>query len=118
TLNKFASANLNLKGHGFWLKQYHGTWALEMQPEEAKLTHGIKTIDTKLGTRANLYEPSMFMVSVDKPATEDEGKVLFGAMEWTGNFREDFEIDPADNLRLIAGINNAASEYHLKPSEE
>jgi alpha-galactosidase len=118
TLNKFASANLNLKGAGFWLKQYHGNWALEMQPEEAKLTHGIKTIDSKLGTRANLYEPSMFMVSMDKPATEDEGKVLLGALEWSGNFKIDLELDVANNLRVIAGINNAASEYHLKPGEE
>ncbi len=117
-LNKFASANLNLKGDGFWLKQYHGNWAEEMRPEEAKLTHGIKTIDSKLGTRANLYEPSMFAVSMDKPATEDEGKVLLGALEWSGNFRLDFELDVSDNLRLIAGINNAAAEYHLKPNEE
>ncbi|MEZ2334341.1 alpha-galactosidase [Mucilaginibacter sp. RCC_168] len=117
-LNKFASANLNLKGDGFWLKQYHGNWAEEMRPEEARLTHGIKTIDSKLGTRANLYEPSMFAISVDKPATEDEGKVLLGALEWSGNFKIDFELDVADNLRLIAGINNAAAEYHLKPNEE
>ncbi|WPU92260.1 alpha-galactosidase [Mucilaginibacter sabulilitoris] len=118
TLNKFASANLNLKGAGFWLKQYHGNWALEMQPEEAKLTHGIKTIDSKLGTRANLYEPSMFMVSMDKPATEDEGKVLLGALEWSGNFKIDLELDVSDNLRIIPGINNAAAEYHLKPGED
>ena len=120
TLNKYASANLNFKkeGEGFWLKQYHGNWASEMKPEESKLTHGIKTIDTKLGTRANLYAPSTFMVSMGKPATEDEGKVLLGSLEWSGNFRVDFEYDPADNLRLIAGINNAASEYHLKTGEE
>lgn len=121
TLNKYASANLNLKGNttgGFWLKQYHGNWAMEMQPEEARLTHGIKTIDSKLGTRANLYEHSMFAISMDKPATEDEGKVLYGAMEWSGNFRIDFELDVANNLKIIAGINNAASEYHLKPGVE
>ncbi|SEO87300.1 alpha-galactosidase [Mucilaginibacter sp. OK283] len=118
TLNKYASANLNLKGNGFWLKQYHGNWALEMQPEEAKLTHGIKTIDSKLGTRANLYEPSMFMVSMDKPATEDEGKVMLGALEWSGNFKIDLELDVSNNLRVIAGINNAAAEYHLKPTQE
>ena len=117
-LNKFASANLYLKGAGFWLKQYHGNWASEMQPEEARLTHGIKTIDSKLGTRANLYEPSMFMVSIDKAADEDDGKVLFGAMEWSGNFKIDLELDPANNLRLIAGMNNTASEYHLKPNED
>jgi len=118
TLNKYASANLNLKGNGFWLKQYHGNWALEMQPEEAKLTHGIKTIDSKLGTRANLYQPSMFMVSMDKPATEDEGKVMLGALEWSGNFKIDLELDVSNNLRVIAGINNAAAEYHLKPAQE
>lgn len=117
-LQKFASANLYIPGEGFWLKQYHGDWAREMQPEEAKLTHGIKVLDTKLGTRAHLYQPPTFMVSIDKPATEDEGKVLYGSVEWSGNFRVDLEVDPLNNLRLIAGLNNHASDYSLKPSEE
>ncbi len=72
-LQKFASANLHLKAGSYWLNQYHGDWAKEMQPEESKLTHGIKTLDTKLGTRANLFQPSVFMISLDKPATEDQG---------------------------------------------
>ncbi|NTE00378.1 alpha-galactosidase [Agrobacterium tumefaciens] len=117
TLYKYASANLHLKGQDFWLTQYHGDWAREMQPEESKLSHGIKTIDSKLGTRANLFQPSMFMVSVNKPATEDEGSVLFGAVEWSSNFRVDLEIDHQDNLRLIAGMNNFASPYPLEPKE-
>jgi alpha-galactosidase len=117
-LDKFASANLYIPGEGFWLKQYHGDWAREMQPEEAKLTHGIKVLDTKLGTRAHLYQPPSFMVSIDQPATEDEGKVLLGSLEWSGNFRIDLELDPLNNLRLIAGMNNHASAYSLKPSEE
>ncbi|MCR8559556.1 alpha-galactosidase [Mucilaginibacter sp. BJC16-A38] len=118
TLNKFASANLYLKAGSFWLRQYHGDWAKEMQPEETQITHGVKTIDTKLGTRANLFEPSVFMVSLDKPATEDEGTVLYGGVEWSGNFREDFELDPTDNLRIIAGANNYASAYTLKTGED
>jgi alpha-galactosidase len=118
TLEKFASANLYLKGTGFWLNQYHGNWAKEMRPEESRLTHGIKTLDTKLGTRANLFEPSVFMISLDKPATEDEGTVLFAGLEWSGNFREDFELDPLDNLRILAGINNYASAYSLQPGED
>jgi alpha-galactosidase len=88
-----------------------------MQPEESQLTHGIKTLDSKLGTRANLFMPSVFMVSLNKPAGEDEGEVLFGALEWSGNFREDFEIDPQNNLRIISGVNNYASAYHLKPGK-
>jgi alpha-galactosidase len=116
-LQKFASANLHLKAGSYWLNQYHGDWAKEMQPEESKLTHGIKTLDTKLGTRANLFQPSVFMVSMDKPATEDEGSVLYGAMEWSGNFRVDLELDYQDNLRIMAGMNNYASPYTLKPNQ-
>ena len=117
-LHKFASANLYLKGESYWLRQYHGDWAKEMQPEEARLTHGIKTLDTKLGARADLFQPPVFMVSLDHPAGEDEGRVLYGAMEWSGNFRFDLELDPTDNLRIIAGMNNYASPYTLAPNEE
>ncbi len=117
-LSKFASANLHLKADAYWLRQYHGDWAREMQPEESRLTHGIKTLDSKLGARANLFQPPLFMVSLDKPATADEGRVLFGSLSWTGNFRIDLEVDHQNNLRLLAGINNFASAYTLKPDEE
>ncbi|WP_276482706.1 alpha-galactosidase [Paraflavitalea pollutisoli] len=117
TLHKYASAGLYLRANSFWLRQYHGDWAREMQPEEARLTHGIKTLDSKLGTRANLFQPSAFMVSLDQPATEDAGTVLYGAVEWSGNFRVDLELDNRDNLRIIAGVNNYASPYTLASGE-
>ena len=117
-LNKYASANLYMQASGYWLKHYHGEWAKEMRPEEEKLTHGIKTLDSKLGSRADLFQPPVFMVSLNKPATEDEGDVLCGNIEWSGNYRIDLELDPSDNLRLIAGINNHAADYTLKPGVE
>ena len=117
-LEKFASAGLYLKSNAFWLTQYHGDWAKEMQPEESLLTHGIKTLDSKLGTRANLFQPSVFMVSLGQPATEDAGSILYGGMEWSGNFRVDLELDPLDNLRILAGMNNYASPYILKPDQD
>ena len=117
-LTKYASANLNVKAESFWLKHYHGDWAMEMQPEETKLTHGIKTIDSKLGTRANLFQPSAFMLSFNEPSHEDVGSVLLGGLEWGGNFKLDFELDPQDNLRIVAGMNNYASNYVLKANEE
>lgn len=117
TLHKFASANLYLRADSYWLTQYHGDWAKEMQPEVSRLTHGIKTLDSKLGTRANLFQPSVFMVSLQQPAQENEGTVLYGALEWSGNFRIDLELDPQDHLRIIAGMNNFASAYALRPRE-
>ncbi len=112
-MQKYASANLYFRAHDYYLTHYNGVWAREMKPEEEQLTHGIKSIDSKLGTRANLLAPSAFMVSFDKPATEDEGKVLLGQLAWSGNFKIDFEVDAYKNLKLIAGINPYASEYQL-----
>jgi alpha-galactosidase len=117
-LQKFASANLYLKSDSYWLTQYHGDWAREMKPETSKMTHGIKTLDSKLGTRTNIFQPSVFMVSLGRAATEEEGTVLYGALEYSGNFRTDLELDYLDNLKIISGINNYASAYTLKPNEE
>ena len=118
TLDKYASANLYLQAGSYWLRHYHGDWAKEMRPEEEPLDHGIKTLDSKLGTRADLFGPPVFMVSLNKPSTENDGEVLYGNLEWSGNYRIDFEVDPSNNLRLIAGINNYAAGYLLKPDVE
>jgi len=117
-LVKYASANLSLKGSDFHLRNYHGDWIAEMQPETQKLSHGIKTLDSKLGARTNLFQTSYFALGIDNPIAENEGTVLLGGLDWSGNFRVDFEKDPQDNLRLIAGINNYASHYSLAPNKE
>jgi alpha-galactosidase len=117
TLKKYASANLHFIAKDYYLHHYHGSWAKEMKPEDTKLTAGIKTLDSKLGTRANLFQPPTFMLSFDRPATEEDGKVLLGTLAWSGNFKIDFEKDSYQNLRLIAGINPHASEYALPANE-
>lgn len=114
-LNKYASANLTLQGKTFYLKNHHSSWGQEMQPEEAELLHGLRIIDSKLGTRTNLLQSSSFMVSLDRPATEDAGEVIAGSLEWTGNFRLDFETFNEYYLRITAGINNASANYTLEP---
>lgn len=114
-LKKYASANLYFSRDRYFLRHYHGVWANEMKPEESELTAGMKVLDSKLGTRANLFQPPSFLLSFGRPATEEDGEVLLGTLGWTGNFRIDFEKDNFDNLRLIAGINPYASAYHLAP---
>ncbi|WP_145671055.1 alpha-galactosidase [Chitinophaga polysaccharea] len=114
-LNKYASASLTLPGKNFYLKSHHSGWGREMASEEEPLTHGIKTLDAKLGTRTNLLQSSSFMVSLNQPATEDAGEVIAGTLAWTGNFRIDFETFDEYYLRVTAGINNFASNYILAP---
>ncbi|MEM9990600.1 MAG: alpha-galactosidase, partial [Bacteroidota bacterium] len=116
-LQKYASANLYFRNESFYLTQYHGSWAEEMQPETHELTSGLKVLDSKLGARANLYSPPTFMLSFDGEATESTGKVMLANLAWTGNFRFDFEKDRYNNLRLIAGANHHAATYQLGAGE-
>lgn len=113
-LTKYASVNMYLQGSkDYWLTHYHGDWANEMNPEESKLTHGIKVLDSKLGTRTNLFQPSVFMVAMNHPSDENQGSILLGGLQWSGNFKTELELDPLNNLRIISGINDFESEYTL-----
>jgi len=116
-LKKFASANLYVAGESFYLTTYQGSWAQEMRPAETRLERGIRSVDTRLGTRAMLLQSPSFILSLDQPAAENQGSVLLGQLAWSGNFKLEFEVDPYENLRLIAGINPYASEYLLEPEE-
>jgi alpha-galactosidase len=118
TLEKYASANLCFTANDYWLRHYHGIWAREMKPESTRLPFGIHTLDSKLGARANLYQPPTFMLSFDQQATETTGRVLLANLGWSGNFKIDFEKDSYNGLRVIAGINPAASAYQLDAGQE
>ncbi len=112
-LTNYASAMLHLDAHQYYLTQLHGDWAEEAQQQESQLTSGVKVLDTKLGTRAGMYQTPSFFLAPDRPATETTGDVLAGSLAWTGNFRLAFELDNENMLRLSAGINPYASEYTL-----
>ena len=116
-LQKYSSANLYFTDSDFYLTTFHNQWANEMMPNESKLTRGTKVFDSKLGSRAMLLQTPSFILSLDKPASENEGTVILGQLAWSGNFKLEFEIDTYNNLRFIAGINPYASEFRLAPNQ-
>nr|WP_214460512.1 alpha-galactosidase [Flavihumibacter fluvii] len=116
-LRKYASANLYFTNKDFYLTTYNSGWAREMQPGETKLLPGLRSVDSKLGTRAMLLQSSNFILSFGKPAAENEGAVMIGQLAWPGNFKLDFEIDSYRNLRVIAGVNPYESAYTLPANQ-
>jgi len=116
-LTHYASSLLHFNADEYWLTQFHGDWAREMDIVEEKLTNGIKSIESKLGTRTNFYQTQVFFLSLNKPSTETEGELIAGTLAWTGNFKFTFETDQRNGLRVITGINPYASEYYLQPGE-
>ncbi len=112
-LEKYASAELYFPEKDSYLTTFGGQWAQEMQPAEAKMVKGIRSVESILGTRAMLLQSNNFILSFGQPAKEDEGSVMLGQLSWSGNFKLDFELDSYDNLRLIAGIHPYQSAYTL-----
>jgi alpha-galactosidase len=113
----YASSMLHFDADQYWLTQFHGDWAEEMKMVENQLTAGIKILDTKLGTRAHMYQTPAFLLSLNGKSDETKGEVLAGTLGWSGNFRFLFEIDEKGSLRVISGINPFASEYSLDPGK-
>ena len=112
-LTNYASSMLRLNAEHYYLTQFHGDWAKEMRKEESELTSGIKILDSKLGTRADMYQSPMFALSVNAPADENHGQTILGTLGWTGNFRFLFDVDEQNKLRIISGINPYNSQYIL-----
>ena len=116
-LHKYASSMLHLNRANYFLTEFSGDWASEAHVKEQPLEFGKKTIDTKLGARANMFCSPFFQLSLDGKSEENQGEVLVGTLGWTGNFSFVFEVDNKNELRVISGINPYASEYTLKPNE-
>jgi len=115
TIFNYASSMLHFDASKYLLTQFHGDWAEEMKIQESELTSGIKILDTKLGTRAHMYQTPVFLLSLNGRSDENSGEVLAGTLGWSGNYRFLFEVDEKGSLRVISGINPFASEYTLEP---
>lgn len=116
-LTQYASALLHFNNDEYWLTQFHGDWAREVNMVEEKLTNGIKTLESKLGTRTNFYQTQAFFLSLNGKSSETAGELIAGTLAWTGNFQYTFEVDQRNGLRVRSGINAYASEYYLAPGE-
>ncbi len=113
SISRYASAMLYFEEPQYYLTEFSGDWAREMQMSESRLTFGKKIIDTRLGTRAAMLAQPFFEIGLGNSVQENTGKVLMGTIGWTGNFRFTFEVDHNNELRVIAGINPDASVYVL-----
>lgn len=114
-LHEYASSFLHFKRKDYFLTHFYGSWGNEMNLKEETLSEGMKIIDTKLGVEAGDMHTAAYVLSFDKPASENEGEVVMGALSWSGNYRLTFEVDETHHLHVISGINPYLSMYTLEP---
>lgn len=116
-LYNYASSALHLDADRYWLTQYYSDVVEEMRMEESQLNPGSRVIDSKLGVRTNMFAAPSFFLSLNSKSNENTGEVIAGTIAWSGNFKFTFDVDNNNELRIISGINEFASEYSLEPGK-
>ena len=94
-----------------------GRWGSEAHLVSEPLNQGMKVLEERRGVTGYKSNP-WFAVDYKGQATEDIGKVWFGALGWSGNWRISIEQTYRMQPRITGGYNTYDFGYLLKPGEE
>ena len=102
-------------GDGYRLSYLSGRWAAETQLNREPVHEGMKVLESRLGESGHNLNPWFALDQGD--ADEDHGRVWFGALAWSGNWRFSVEQTPYRQVRVTGGFNTFDFAYQLKPRE-
>jgi alpha-galactosidase len=116
TLESAQSATWYLPpGNGYRLSYLSGRWAAETQLNREPIHEGSKVLESRLGHTGHNLNP-WFAIDPGN-ASEQHGRVWFGALAWSGNWRITVEQTPYQQVRVTGGFNTFDFAYPLKPGE-
>ncbi len=108
------SATFFLPSDDYELTHLSGRWGYEFQPNVTKLTQGLKTIQVK---DFKSYGSSFFAIRPAGEYAETEGRVWFGTLHYSGNWRLDLEKHIWGELQVTGGINFWDQDISLRPGQ-
>jgi alpha-galactosidase len=102
-------------GTGYQLSYLNGRWAAETQLVREPIHEGMKVLESRKGHTSHGFNPWFAVDQGD--ASEESGRVWFGALGWSGNWRITVEQTPYRQVRVTGGFNSFDFAYPLKPGE-
>lgn len=102
-------------GDGYRLSYLSGRWAAEMQLNREPIHEGQKVLESRKGHTSHNFNPWFAVDAGD--SGEEHGRVWFGALAWSGNWRITVEQTPYRQVRVTGGMNSFDFAYRLNPSE-
>lgn len=115
TLEKAASACLDLP-YGRWdLIHFHGRHCMERMPERLPLSNAIQCVSSERGMSSHQHNP--FLILCDEEANEDHGACIGAMLMYSGGFRAELEREQFGSTRLVMGLSNAGFSWSLAPGE-
>ncbi len=104
-------------GEGYRLTYLTGRWAGETQLIREPINPGKKVIDSRRGNTSHSLNP-WFAIDERGEADEEHGRVWFGALGWSGNWKLAVEETPAAHqVRVTGGYNDFDFSWPLQPGQ-
>lgn len=92
-----------------------GRWNDEMHLHRELLTQGTKVLESRRLTTSHQHNP---WFAIDKGnASEEQGKVWFGVLAWSGNWKIEAEVTDFNSTRIHIGLNDWDFAWQLKKGE-
>lgn len=99
-------------GDHYRLSHLTGRWNDELHLHREQLTPGVKVLESRRLTTSHHHNP---WFAIDEGmATEDNGKVWFGVLAWSGNWKIEAEVTDFCSTRIHIGINDWDFNWFLK----
>ncbi|CAI6087357.1 alpha-galactosidase [Cohnella sp. JJ-181] len=92
-----------------------GRWAGEYQLRSAPLTEGKKVLESRRGFTGPHANP--WFALDDGSASETAGRVWFGALAWSGNWKLALERTTFGGIRIAGGVNDFDGAFALAEGE-
>ena len=103
-------------GVGYRLTYLPGRWAAENQVTQEMVHQGKKVLESRRMVTSHQMNP-YFALDYKGEANEESGRVWFGTLGWSGNWKIEVEQTPNQQVRVVGGYNDFDFGYQLKPGE-
>jgi alpha-galactosidase len=115
-VERVLSAGLSLPPGQYEALTLHGQWGREFQLERRALLPGKLVAESRRGFTSAEANP-WFAITPAGEANEQNGRVWFGALAWSGNWTLAVEVERNDALNIVAGIQPFDFAWHLGPGQ-
>lgn len=104
-------------GGGYGLTHLTGRSAGETQVVREPINLGKKVLESRRGSTGHQFSP-WFAIDAGGNADENHGRVWFGALGWSGNWKLVIEdTPPAHQVRVTGGYNDFDFSWPLSPGD-
>lgn len=114
-IKKAASMCLDFINGTYDILHFYGRYGMERMAERAEHIHGNTVLKSRRGISSHQENP--FFILAEKNTTEDTGDCYGLNLLYSGNFQNEIETDPYEQLRVVGGISEEQFSYELMPGE-